>query len=441
MCSCSGSCNCNSTTIPKGPAGPIGPIGEKGANGADGFDGINGKNAFTTLKENFQQPASSDNDSLPTTIKVVDAAWIAIGQIIYIGKTISSLAGGYYRVLDKNMGGDITAVSVIRLSWVIPNESFVVNPNSVLIGSPITPAGTIGANGTNGTGTPGNPGINAFTTTIASFPQPAVNANTPQLYVSNNSWIGIGQILYVWSNTDIGGFYQLVSKSGVNAVVFKRLDWTIPNITFVNNLSTVPAYSNVSPSGSKGADGSTGLSYLQEAKWGNSTGDGGANDFKTSIAVPGGTLVTDEDVLECQTIFKVLGNIPDATYVFYIKVGVSESNTDATAIQFNIPIVNAFDATNSYMINMNYKIQKVGSAGFRSKGECFVSEYKATPTIIPYIFRQTIAQSFLCNSTGSISLASSNWINELFVSVLVDDFTPSRISVTHHEVKVVKIKV
>jgi hypothetical protein len=33
MCSCSGSCNCNSTTIPKGPQGSVGPIGGVGPAG------------------------------------------------------------------------------------------------------------------------------------------------------------------------------------------------------------------------------------------------------------------------------------------------------------------------------------------------------------------------------------------------------------------------
>jgi len=33
MCSCSGSCNCNSTTIPRGPQGPPGPTGDAGAPG------------------------------------------------------------------------------------------------------------------------------------------------------------------------------------------------------------------------------------------------------------------------------------------------------------------------------------------------------------------------------------------------------------------------
>jgi hypothetical protein len=40
MCSCSGSCNCNSTTIPRGPAGPQGPTGPQGPVGNNGNNGI-----------------------------------------------------------------------------------------------------------------------------------------------------------------------------------------------------------------------------------------------------------------------------------------------------------------------------------------------------------------------------------------------------------------
>lgn len=43
MCSCSGSCNCNSTTIPRGPQGLPGPKGDKGDKGDQGLQGIAGK--------------------------------------------------------------------------------------------------------------------------------------------------------------------------------------------------------------------------------------------------------------------------------------------------------------------------------------------------------------------------------------------------------------
>lgn len=42
MCSCSGNCNCNSTTIPRGPQGPVGPIGPQGPAGPQGLQGSQG---------------------------------------------------------------------------------------------------------------------------------------------------------------------------------------------------------------------------------------------------------------------------------------------------------------------------------------------------------------------------------------------------------------
>ena len=40
MCSCSGSCNCNSTTIPRGPQGVPGPTGDIGPPGINGTNGV-----------------------------------------------------------------------------------------------------------------------------------------------------------------------------------------------------------------------------------------------------------------------------------------------------------------------------------------------------------------------------------------------------------------
>jgi hypothetical protein len=49
MCSCSGNCNCNSSTIPRGPQGIPGPQGLQGLPGADGQDGQDGTPATVTL--------------------------------------------------------------------------------------------------------------------------------------------------------------------------------------------------------------------------------------------------------------------------------------------------------------------------------------------------------------------------------------------------------
>jgi hypothetical protein len=64
MCTCSGSCNCNSTTIPKGPQGPagsagaqgpIGPIGPEGPQGDTGDQGLRGIQGKSGLQGYFPQ--------------------------------------------------------------------------------------------------------------------------------------------------------------------------------------------------------------------------------------------------------------------------------------------------------------------------------------------------------------------------------------------------
>ena len=76
MCSCSGSCNCNSTTIPRGPQGAPGKDGingNQGETGERGPAGLNGINNFTTLRESFTQPVSVDDPDTPITIYLENA--------------------------------------------------------------------------------------------------------------------------------------------------------------------------------------------------------------------------------------------------------------------------------------------------------------------------------------------------------------------------------
>ena len=99
------------------------------------------------------------------------------------------------------------------------------------------PQGLAGINGTNGTN-----GLNAFTTTSASFVQPALNVSVT-FSVVENRWIAIGQTIYI-SNA---GFYRVTSVGGspyssVTAVLVKT--------DGVVNPSTVSSGLKVSPSSS-----------------------------------------------------------------------------------------------------------------------------------------------------------------------------------------------
>ena len=317
MCSCSGSCNCNSTTIPKGPAGPQGPQGIQGNPGLKGdlgTPGDDGINSFTTLTNLFYQPINVNGLANSfVTIDVVDSTWAAINQIIYISYNTVSI-GGYYRVISKPSS---TTLYITRLDWTIPGVVFVPPNGTVLNNSEVTPAGTKGTDGTNGIN-----GINAYTIVQNAFTQPIVNNTTPlPITVAVNTWIGIGQIIYISSaGFGVGGFYQVNSKSGTNNISVTRLDWVLPNISFIGSGSQVIAGCSVSASGTKGVDGSTGLSFIQDAIWGSFKGTGGINSFKKSIAIPGNTLTVDGDLLECQTVFKIDGTIFTGGYFFYIKL-------------------------------------------------------------------------------------------------------------------------
>ena len=193
MCSCSGNCNCNSTTIPRGPQGQTGAAGaaatiavgnvtalpsgstptitNSGTSsvatfnfgipaGAPGTNGDDGLNAFTTLTAPFLQP----NINSTIVISVVNSSWVAIDQIIFIGPTTFINAGGYYRVIDIPT---LTSIEIIRLDWTIPGITFrAFNTIVGATGTLVTTSGTIGATGATGANGSGITIIKSITNTI-----------------------------------------------------------------------------------------------------------------------------------------------------------------------------------------------------------------------------------------------------------------------------------
>ena len=365
MCSCSGSCNCNSTTIPKGPQG------NPGTNGTDGA-----------------------------------AATVTAG---------------------------VATVLPVGSNPTVTNSS--TNPSAAVFNFGI-PTGATGLQGPQGP-----QGINAFTTLIDDFMQPAIGGGDT-IYVVNSSWMAVGEIIYIGPGLygappPPGGFYQVTGLPAAGYVGIKNLGWVIPGTTFALQGQTVgTAGTIVTPSGTIGANSNN--AYILDAKWGEYLGNGGSNDFKTSIFVPGNTLLEMDDVLECQTIFRIIDINSEFKY-FYIKISTIDndggSGVSVYLNQLDIPIVAGDDYVT---VHMNYKIQRVTSTSFRSKGETFLSlptEY--TP---PGLFSCLIDQTYVCNSIyGAISLpSSSNWSDDLYVTVVVNDEPVPVISVVHHEVKVVK---
>lgn len=104
-----------------------------------------------------------------------------------------------------------------------------------------------GATGDSGAGaTDGEDGKNAFTTTTASFTQPAVGG-TVVVNVLDSSWAAIGQHVFVTT----GGHYTVTAKTATTKL-------TLQNLGYDDNAAvaaTIAAGKQVSPDGHAGADG------------------------------------------------------------------------------------------------------------------------------------------------------------------------------------------
>jgi hypothetical protein len=438
MCSCSGSCNCNSTTIPKGPAGPVGPQGIKGDKGVDGINGLagtDGINAYTTLTEGFVQPFINS----PVDARVVNNSWVTIDQIIYIP------FGGYYRVANiTNTPGNIT-IQLINLGWSIPGVTFATNGQFVgTAGTVVSSSGTIGARGAAGQSTNGIDGVNAFTTVIgAGYFQPGATATL--IPVANNSWIGISQIIFISSTTggNIGGFYRVESKIGLNSITATKLDWTIPGVTFAAIGDPIPAGSIVSASGSKGADGTTAaLSYVVDAQWGVFTSyaafNSGNGEKLTSIGVNANTLLSNSDVLEGQTVYRLNENTLSSN-TYYIRVSPSNNDVGTVVVFTDYLPLSGVDEGNYMYIYMNYKIQKTSFTTFRCIAEIsYTPEEPPSPGNIKF---SEIPHKFMSITTSDLSLSgSTTWGQPQYIVAGAYDINSASalmysVAAIHHEVK------
>lgn len=386
---------CYNSELPMGPQGPQGPPGPPGPVGASGSNGTNGTNGNTIL-----------SGLIPPTTEGVDGDY-------YIDTTTDTIYG------PKTLG--------------------VWGSGTSLVG----PAGTPGAPGSAGTpgaaGLPGTNGINAYTLTTATFIQPAINT-TVTIEISHNSWMSFNQVVFVGNPTgltDIGGYYlvtNIYSVGLINYAILYRLDWIIPGVTFVNTSNVIPSGSIVQSSGTVGAAAE--LSYIQESLWGNYLGSGGSDDKKVGILVPGNTLDTVGNTLECQVVLKAEPTT-SALRGIYIKVSPNNtSNIATTAAEFLVPISSA--PGNIVLIHINCKITRVGGSGtgFRAKSECYVSIQDAPTTPL---FTEDIEYSYVCSSLSNLTALSSGWSINQYIVVSADDETSPMIEVINQDVKVIKI--
>src|SRR4029077_17188202 len=104
------------------------------------------------------------------------------------------------------------------------------------------PTGAAGINGTNG--------VDAFTTTTASYTQPASGSDAT-VSVGDTTWIGIGQILFI----PTGGFYIVGSIPDGTTVILTNLGYP-GNATAGTSVSSGQVVSSgglIGPTGTTGA--------------------------------------------------------------------------------------------------------------------------------------------------------------------------------------------
>ncbi len=273
MCSCSGSCNCNSTTIPRGPAGPQGPSGSiavgevtslpfgseptvtnsgttssaifdfgipEGEQGNPGGDGNNGINAYSELTVGFSQPA--DNNT--RTINVLNNTWMAPGQIIYIGPGDTSTdPGGYYKV-NFLIGGSSTQLNVTKLDWVDPNTTFVIPTGLVDQGALVTSAGVIGPENTNLTEirNASGPGIDV---PAGSYDVVSINTIANQICTSNGDLAKFIFVAQTFSSSPPAGPDKPYFEFEINSTVASLRTGTLSVDEMVLDVTSNPSYATI----------------------------------------------------------------------------------------------------------------------------------------------------------------------------------------------------
>ena len=286
MCSCSGNCNCNSSTIPRGPSGPQGPAatiavgtvtsgtpaavtnsGTSGAavfnftippgtNGTPGTPGTNGKNAYTITADSYTQP----NIGSTAFIEVSDTSWMSVNQIIFVGNpTGTSNIGGYYKVTAIT---DAFNFQAERLNWSIPGVTFVTALASVTAPAIVQSSGTIGATGPAGANGSGITVIKSVIDSIDRDVNPVLPNSAFTLTTSGDTFLA-GDLCP--NNGDIGRitYEVVVSRSAGTAFPNISMDISL-GIQGVTPFPQLNPYANSTPSNQAN-------NKLSQISWNNSS--------------------------------------------------------------------------------------------------------------------------------------------------------------------------
>jgi hypothetical protein len=181
------------TQVP-GPAGPA---------GADGTDGTDGSSAFTTTTAGFIMPAVSGN----VTVAVLDTAWMAVGQIIFVANA------GYFSVNNVISG---VSVSLTNLGY----DGNAAPAAAIPTAQKVSSGGKKGVGGSSGSQT-----LNDLSPTNAKGDILVDSgANNPDADMARFARGSDGQVLTSLASQPLGLLQQTLLPNGATDNVLPRFD-------------------------------------------------------------------------------------------------------------------------------------------------------------------------------------------------------------------------
>lgn len=212
--------------------------------GFPGPAGTAGANAYTQTTAEFIQPAAGST----VNAYVQDRDPFIAGMYVYVEN------GGTYQVT-----GSGTSPSEYLTLLNLANYNNSAQNQSIAVGSRVSVTGIAGAN--------------AYSSTTASFTQPA-EGSTVNVFLQNNQWVATGMFVAIQG----GGVYEVMSTAIVNNGINVR---NPPGYGNSNAGSFVSSGAKVSPSGSRiaGAFTSTTVGFTMPSEGGNVSVSLGSNGW------------------------------------------------------------------------------------------------------------------------------------------------------------------
>lgn len=339
-----------------------------------------GANSYDTTTASFVMPSAAAS----VNVTINNTGWLGLGQEVYIS------GAGYFSVAS--------IVSPTVFSATNSNYPGAAAPGSTIAtNAKVSPAGVIGPQGAGGAG------LNAFTTLISNFIQPAVSSNVT-IVVGTTAWMVAGQVIYIAG----GGYYTVFSITDLTHAV-------VTNLGYAGNASVGATVvgSGTQGIGPAGVIGSTGASAYT-----TTTANFTQPAALTSVSITVGStafLLQNQNIFIGGAGYFSVSNIVDGTHITAINLGSPGNVTSGTVINSGAGVTIA--GSTGPAVNT--------SGGFSTAADAISP---ASTGEVSEIYTQTggvlALKKFKSGTTGSVALTdNSGTTGDILIDVPVDGST------------------